>query len=344
MRSVLESFVSAAPRASSKTVACRRVVMQAHDGGPMRTLFLLLLAPLLIASLAQADPDDLSGGVLLVHAPPSLTYTASASWCDSTHLDDCEDQVTSIPTDSSKTVVWFILSAWAEEKSFTAVEFGLGDFDEESFLFSESGLCLDHAMALYHGDWPGPNTGVAIATNTEPWMGQLVPIFWAAGVNYAAADTIAITENPATGHAGWASESRESFDAECLGALGLGIDGQPCCSQTASCCWLLDCLVLTADSCLALGGIWHPDAPSCDHDPDPCDQLDPPPVICCHEDGQCARISVGDCRALGGTIIWDASSCDPQPCPNATLELRDWGTVKRLFRLERDLEVLPPSR
>ncbi len=228
MRSVLESFVSAAPRASSKTVACRRVVMQAHDGGPMRTLFLLLLAPLLIASLAQADPDDLSGGVLLVHAPPSLTYTASASWCDSTHLDDCEDQVTSIPTDSSKTVVWFILSAWAEEKSFTAVEFGLGDFDEESFLFSESGLCLDHAMALYHGDWPGPNTGVAIATNTEPWMGQLVPIFWAAGVNYAAADTIAITENPATEHAGWVSESRESFDAECLGALGLGEPGTNC--------------------------------------------------------------------------------------------------------------------
>ncbi len=230
MRSVLGSFVCAARRALSKTVARPQAIMQSHDGGPMRTPFLPLLALLLIAPLARADSDDLSGGVLLVHAPPSLTYTASASWCDSTHLEDCEDQVTSIPTDSSKTVVWFILSAWSEEKSFTAVEFGLGDFDPESFLFSESGLCLDHAMALYHGDWPGPNTGVAIASNDDAWTGQLVPIAWFAGYNYAEGDTIAITENPATEHAGWVSgESRTTYDAECLGALGLGADGLLCC-------------------------------------------------------------------------------------------------------------------
>ncbi len=232
MQSVLESFAWAAPRALSKTVARPQAIMQSHDGGPMRTPFLPLLALLLIAPLAHADSDDLSGGVLLVHAPPSLTYTASASWCDSTHLDDCEDQVTSIPTDSSKTVVWFILSAWSEEKSFTAVEFGLGDFDPESFLFSESGLCLDHAMALYHGDWPGPNTGVAIASNEDSWTGQLVPIFWFAGINYAVADTIAITENPATEHAGWVSgESRTAYDAECLGALGLRAEGTGCCPE-----------------------------------------------------------------------------------------------------------------
>ncbi len=233
MRSVLGSFVCAARRALSKTVARPQAIMQSHDGGPMRTPFLLLLALLLIAPLAHADSDDLSGGVLLVHAPPSLTYTASASWCDSTHLEDCEDQVTSIPTDSSKTVVWFILSAWSEEKSFTAVEFGLGDFDPESYLFSESGLCLDHAMALYHGDWPGPNTGVAIASNDDAWTGQLVPIFWAAGINYAVADTIPITENPATEHAGWVSgESRTTYDAECLGALGLARPGAVCCPSS----------------------------------------------------------------------------------------------------------------
>ena len=199
----------------------------------MRTVLFLLLAPMLLASLAHADPDDLSGGVFIVHAPPSLTYTGSPSWCDSTHLTACEDQVTSIPTDSSKTVVWFILSAWSEAKSFTAVEFGLGGFDPGSFFFSESGPCLDHAQTLYHGDWPGPYSGVAVATNTDPWTGQLFPIYWFAGISYATADNIPLTTNPATGFAGWISgQSRLAFPAHCLGGLGIGVPGVSCCPES----------------------------------------------------------------------------------------------------------------
>ncbi len=196
----------------------------------MKQALMVLVLSLFVTGAACADPDDLSGGVLLVHAPPSLTYTTeSASWCDSTYLENCEDQVTTLPADSSATVVWYILSAWGEEKTFTAVEFGLGDFNPESFLFSETGLCLDHAMTINHGNWPGPNTGVAIASNEDAWTGQLVPIYWLACINYLEADTLALTVNPATDHAGWISESMESFDAECLGALGLGAVGIACC-------------------------------------------------------------------------------------------------------------------
>jgi len=198
----------------------------------VRTCFLLLVAPVLFVCLAHADADDLSGGVLLVHAPPGVVYTSGTiAWCDSTHLADCEDQVNTIAANTE--AVWFVLSAWAEEKTFSAVEFGLGDFDPESFIFMADGVCLDDAMAIHYPsveDWPGPNTGIAIASTEDGWTGDLVPLCWFAAYNYAEADTIAITENPATGNAGWVSgESWMTYDAECLGALGLGADGIPCC-------------------------------------------------------------------------------------------------------------------
>jgi gingipain R len=197
----------------------------------MRTSLLVLLVPLLLAALAHADSDNLSGGVLLVHAPPSLTYTSGAAWCDSVSLDSCQAQVTSLDTDSSTVAVWYILSGWMGEKNFSAVEFGLGDFEPESFSFTEHGLCLDHAFVLYYPsseDWPGPNTGIAVATNGEPWSGRIVPIYWFAGVNYAQADTIPLTENPTTGMAGWLSQERTPYSAVCLGQLGLGVDGSSC--------------------------------------------------------------------------------------------------------------------
>ncbi len=194
----------------------------------MRTSFVLLLAFLFPVFLARADSDDLSGGVLLVHAPPGVVYTTGTiAWCDSTHLVDCEDQVTTIEAETE--AVWFVLSAWAEEKTFSAVEFGLGDFETESFTFMADGICLDDAMAIHYPsveDWPGPNTGIALAASGDAWTGQLVPVCWFAGYAYAEADTIAITENPATGHAGWVSGvTHATYDAECLGALGLGVDG-----------------------------------------------------------------------------------------------------------------------
>ncbi len=201
----------------------------------MRTWFFLLLASVLPVSLAHADSDDLSGGVLLVHAPPGVVYTTgTVAWCDSTHLADCEDQVTTIEAETE--AVWFVLSAWAEEKSFTAVEFGLGDFEPESFVFMAEGICLDDAMAINYPsveDWPGPNTGIALAANGDAWTGQLVPIAWFAGYNYAEADTIPLVGMQSTDHAGWVSgESRTSYDAECLGALGLGVAGIACCPES----------------------------------------------------------------------------------------------------------------
>jgi len=86
----------------------------------MRAALLLLVALMVLVSLTHADPDDLSGGVFIVHAPPGVLYTSNVTtWCDSTYLADCEDQVNTIEANAE--AVWFVLSAWNEEKSFSGV-------------------------------------------------------------------------------------------------------------------------------------------------------------------------------------------------------------------------------
>jgi hypothetical protein len=85
----------------------------------MRVALLLLVAPMVLASLAHADPDDLSGGVFIAHAPPGVVYTSNVTtWCDSTYLAECEDQVNTVAANTE--AVWFVLSAWSEEKSLCA--------------------------------------------------------------------------------------------------------------------------------------------------------------------------------------------------------------------------------
>ncbi|MCK4415254.1 MAG: hypothetical protein KAY32_17105 [Candidatus Eisenbacteria sp.] len=136
-------------------------------------------------------------------------------------------------------------------------------------------------MALTEGDWPGPSTGIAIVASEGSWSGELVPICWFLGYAYAGTDTIAITENPASGSAGWISGvSSTPYDASCLGALGVGADGVACCPgerldqgedtdgrDQAVCCIGAECFVVTADVCERLGGDFHAKLTSCDENP-----------------------------------------------------------------------------
>ena len=227
----------------------------------------LLLATIVLVALspANADMDDLSGGVLFVHAPPDIVYSSGAAWCDSTKLEDCEDQVTRI--DGEGPHVWFVLSAWAEEKTFSAVEFGLGDFDPASFGFVEDGLCLDGVLGIYNPSsetWPGANTGIALASTKQGWSGSIVPICWMAGYCYTEADRIPLVENPATNDVGWIAglatksgrfdslrDPYAIFRPVCMGALGLGCEGIRCCPGS-------NAAAAGADSSLSYGGCTFP--------------------------------------------------------------------------------------
>ncbi|MFH1144761.1 MAG: hypothetical protein V1774_09485 [Candidatus Eisenbacteria bacterium] len=180
--------------------------------------------------------DDLRGGVLIVHTLPDLSYTAPApagGWCDFCDLRRCEDAHTQV---GAGPTVWFVISAWAGEKAFVATEFGLGEFAADLYVFLDHGPCWPSGMAIYYPDvrvFPAPHTAVALATTRSPWRGNYVPVYWFAGYSYQGTGTIPLTKFPLTEHAGWVNtlDIPESYDAACLGALGVGTPGVACCPQ-----------------------------------------------------------------------------------------------------------------
>ena len=184
---------------------------------------------------AAADPLDLTGGVFIVHAMPDITYTRDVpadGWCKFSDLTACDGIRAQAGERSS---IWFVISAWSEPKRFSDVDFGLGDFDPRLFAFVDGGSCLPNAAITCAPDlnaWPGPNTGIGLASLKDPWEGNFIPIYWFAGYPYQGSGTIPLTEFAHTGHAGWiSSRGRAPYDAVCLGALGVRAPGKSCCPQ-----------------------------------------------------------------------------------------------------------------
>ena len=96
------------------------------------------LAALLCLSVisVQADPNDLSGGVLILHCPPLQDWSCiyqhgdvcpAYEACDM-NIQRCEDQYPRTD-ESSLAVLWYVIAAWTETKTWGGVEFGLG-FDQ----------------------------------------------------------------------------------------------------------------------------------------------------------------------------------------------------------------------
>ena len=201
----------------------------------LRTLLTCALLMLWIGG-AWADVHDLTGGVMIVHAVPELSYTEprpKGGYCDFCDLTRCEDQVNQV---SERPSIWFVISAWTEEKIFAGAEFGIGEYPSDLYVFLDDGPCWPMGMAIYHPDvrqWPGPNTGVALATMKVDWKGQMVPIYWFAGYQYKGTGTVPLIESPRTNFSGWINgvERTKTFPAACLGALGVGVPGVSCCPQ-----------------------------------------------------------------------------------------------------------------
>jgi hypothetical protein len=165
-----------------------------------------------------------------------------------------------------------------------------------------------------HGDWPGPNTGIAIATGRLHWEGNYQPVYYFACYAYKS-QTLPLTENPGSGFAGFIQCTpvmRESYDAVCLGAMGLLAPGKACCPPTVVakvCCLVETCRLTLEQECLNLGGVWHPEWGTCR--PEPCLMRVPRP--CC-VDGDCILIVRGACECSGGEWHPEWDSCPPDSC------------------------------
>ena len=75
------------------------------------------------------------------------------------------------------------------------------------------------------------------------------------------------------------------------------------------CCIDYDCILLVEEECDSIGGVFHPEWPTCN--PNPCPP--PPEAICCDGD-YCIVMPEQYCEAIGG--IWHPGwvSCEPNPC------------------------------
>jgi hypothetical protein len=291
------------------------------------------------ASLACAQPSNPAGGVFIAHYVPSPDYTAAAG-CASYEehaISDCQEQVPRIDNHSAS--IWYVLAAFdGGDRVWCGTEFGLGAFDPHAIAFLENGVCLAGAIVIPTEGWPGPNEGIAIAATTEGWSGNYRPVYWFGCYAYSSA-LIPLTSNPATGFGGFANCSTPSimYPAACFGAMGLFRDGVTCCQSDPmphACCVGDAChLVFVSAECDALGGVDHPEWPSCDGDP--CYTPPPPPRVCCIGFCDCVLATEDECASLNGVFHAEYDSCDAEPVPPCCIGPVDpmsWGAIKASYR------------
>ncbi|MBD3235504.1 MAG: hypothetical protein GF330_02230 [Candidatus Eisenbacteria bacterium] len=135
---------------------------------------------------AHATEDDLSGGVFVVHHPADVGFTEPPEgWCpfynENLSIDCCAHQNPRIDVDSGQGAVWFVLSAWEEEKRFCGFAFGLANHPAWIFGFSTWGYCCPAAECLEIpiASWPNPLEGTAVVRGgmEDAWYGNFVPVY-----------------------------------------------------------------------------------------------------------------------------------------------------------------------
>ena len=137
---------------------------------------ILLISIALGCGAAQADPNDLTDGVLICHCPPGLAYTVTPTdWCATYRkyaIHSCANQVNRI--DVKTGFVWYVVSAWYDSaKTWCGVEFGLGQYHPSIWAISGFGPCgnPDEPLQIPTDGWPGPGEGTALAIQGAPWSG-----------------------------------------------------------------------------------------------------------------------------------------------------------------------------
>jgi len=158
----------------------------------------------------SADENDLSGGVFICHFDPHCQPSGDpppGGWCeywlDDCAIHTCEEQNPSIM--QGAVGVWYVLSAFAEDKTWCGSEFGFGQFDPYLFIFMAWGPCTPgQHLEIPSPGWPGPDAGTAIVTTDAPWTGNFQPVYYFIGyAYYATPGRIPFGIDPPTGFGGW---------------------------------------------------------------------------------------------------------------------------------------------
>jgi hypothetical protein len=292
-----------------------------------------------LGTVESCDPnpcmDDLSYGAFLAHYAPSLVFTTDTpdgGWGEALQdsedaIDACEDQLNRIDGHGPH-MMWFIISAWVEDRVWCATQVGIAGYDPATWAFHDNGPVYPGGGSgleiltgnFPHGDPPGGPSGVILGPEGGEWgPANFEPIWWFEGYAYDYGTTaIALDVDPSTGFGGWfnCENPPSEFPADCFGAMGVGTDGIYCCPESVpperACCFEDGaCLLLIEAECEAAGGTWYPWAQVCD--PNPCVSM---LRACCFPDRVCVLMSEYACTTVGGVWYEDVESCDPNPCPH----------------------------
>jgi hypothetical protein len=285
----------------------------------MKRVLLALALLGLGAGMASAQVTDLSGGVFIAHHDPNINMSPPLEgWCqhyiDNYAISSCEEQNPSIMTFDER--IFFLLSAWGEDKEWCGTEFGMGQFDPYCFVFTTWGPCSPGGnLEIPTGYWPGPGEGTAIVTTDLPWFGDFEPVYYFTGYAYYGYCQILFDVDPPTGFGGWGNclTPPEEFMADCFPAMGINMGGIECCPSEPEhpCCIGEVCYMLTETECVASGGEPHPEWPDCGP-PDPCA---PEPMGACCVGEDCYYVTEAECNGMQGEYLGDDTDCGPpNPC------------------------------
>ncbi len=241
----------------------------------------LVIAGLLgfFATLAGADPTDLTGGALITHNAgywERYHQPTCATYYQYSPISSCEEQNNTMDTGE---YAWFVIAAFDEDKEWCGVQFGFGDYNPGMMVFYEWSPCAPGGfLELPSADWPGPLEGTAFVTiENSPWSGNWIPVYWFHVYSYAAygPGVVQLIPDPSAGvhFAGFANclQVPETFDAF-LGGMGVGQPGTWVCPNMEDfvCCVGEGCVIVHSEAeCLAMGGEYHPEWHDCGP-PDPC--------------------------------------------------------------------------
>jgi hypothetical protein len=269
--------------------------------------------------MASAQVEDLTGGVFIAHHDPDIVYSVPLEgWCqhylDGYQITSCDAQNPTLPWEER---IWFLLSAFpGGDKEWCGTEFGMGQFDPYCVVFTSWGPCAPGGtLEIPTAYWPGPGEGTSVVTTTMPWYGNWQPVYYFTSYAYYGYCQIPFDVDPPTDFAGWGNclTPPESFDAACLPAMGVLMDGVECCPSEPErvCCVGYDCYITTETVCRDMGGDWHPEWDSCGP-PNPCE---PPPTGACCVGEDCYVVTAMDCDEMGGIYLGDGTDCGPpNPC------------------------------
>lgn len=293
----------------------------------MRRLLASIVLLGIITLGAQADPNDLSGGVFIAHYVAELGYSSDApvlGWCGQYVADyaisEFEDQVNRIDTATYLPSSWFVIAAWWDDKIWCGTEFGFAEYDPQVFGILEWSACYppDGGLEIPTAGWPGPGEGIAFVVTGTPWEGNFVPVMWFGGYAYGyfGADIIALDVDPPTAFAGFSNCAAPPipYEAMELGGMGINMDGifagWPI-PDPGACCVDTTCHYVIWWECDNLGGEFLGALIPCE--PNPCAVL--PGACCLPPPGDCEVLTQEECLALQGEWLGPNTECEPNPCP-----------------------------